>query len=329
MDQKPRVLVTGATGFAGSHMADRLIESGYRVRVLVRKTSNLRWIHGTAEKALGDVTDRMSLRDAVRGVNWVFHFGGLIRARNSEEFCAVNTRGTKNLYDVFLEEGEDPELFFFCSTLAAVGPSTDGKPRQETDPPRPVNSYGASKRAAEDYLSGQGSKESGPRVIIARPPAIYGPRDESILKFAKTVRRGWIPLPAPPNAEFSIIHAGDLASGALLLSEKGLSGIFHLSDGRRHTWEDLGRSIAQSLGVKARFLRIPPWVSHAVAWCAERVGSMTGRAPLLSREKVRELRQRSWVGNIDKARDAGFEPNWDIGAGLQETLRWYRVSGWI
>jgi nucleoside-diphosphate-sugar epimerase len=329
MGAKPRVLVTGATGFAASHLADRLLDHGYPVRVLVRKTSNLRWIRSDAEKTLGDVTDRTSLREAVRGIQWVFHFGGLIRARNSEEFCAVNTKGTKNLFDALVEDGEDPELFFFCSTLAAVGPSTNGKPREESDPPQPITSYGASKRAAEDYLLGQKSGGTGPRVIIIRPPAIYGPRDESVLKFARAIRRGWIPLPGPPGATFSIIHADDLASGSMLLGEKDFSGIFHLCDGMSHTWEDLGKIVAQELDVKARFLRIPPWASHALAWSAEVYGSLSGRVPLLSREKVREFRQRSWLSSLEKARKAGFEPKWHIKEGLQETLKWYRAAGWI
>jgi nucleoside-diphosphate-sugar epimerase len=330
MSAKPLTLVTGATGFAASHLADLLIERGYPVRALVRRTSNLRWIRSEAEKVLGDVRDRTSLRDAVRGVQWVFHFGGLIRARNSEEFCAVNTRGTRNLYDAFVEEGADPELFTFCSTLAAVGPSNDGEPRTETDPPHPISPYGSSKRAAEDYLTGQGSDRSGPRVVIVRPPAIYGPRDESILKFARAVKRGWVPLPAPPNASFAIIHAEDLATGSLLLGEKGLSGIFHLCDGRSHTWEDVARAIARELQVSARFLRIPSWISGLYAWCSELYGSLSGKPPLLSRGKLKEFRQKSWLSSLEKARrEVGFEPRWDLQEGLQETLKWYRTSGWM
>jgi len=321
--------VTGATGFAGSHLADLLIARGYPVRVMVRETSDLRWIHPDAEKVVADVRDRSSVGDAVRDVSWVFHFGALIAARSREEFFAVNARGTKALYEVFVEQGSSPELFLFCSSQAAIGPSLNGTPSTEDDAPKPISSYGASKKAAEDFLKTRAGAGSGPRIIIIRPPAVYGPRDAAILKFAKTVSKGWIPLPAPPRAKFGMIHVRDLAEGSLLLAENGHEGIFHLNDGEAHTWEDLGRFVADELHVKARFLRIPPWVS----WCAglgmELMGKLSGRAPLLTREKVRDLRQ-TWLGSIEKASAvAGFEPKRPVRDGLRETMAWYRENQWV
>lgn len=326
---KPRVLVTGATGFAGSHLADLLLEEGYAVRVMVRESSNLRWIRPEMEKVVADVRDRSSLGDAVKGVQWVFHYGGIITARNRAEYFAANARGTKVLYEVFAEESDSPELFFFCSSLAASGPSRNGSLRKETDTARPMSSYGASKKAAEDYLTAHGESGSGPRVVVVRPPAVYGPRDELILKFARSVRRGWIPLPAPPHAEFGMIHVEDLARGTLLLAEKGLTGVFNINDGERHTWENLARFMAEELQVRARFLRIPPWVSALAATVLEAAGRLSGKPPLLSREKVRDFRQ-SWISSIEKVQsEAGFEPRWKVQEGLRHTLRWYRNAGWI
>jgi nucleoside-diphosphate-sugar epimerase len=281
-------------------------------------------------------------------VDWVFHFGGLISARNRDEFFAVNAAGTKNLYRAFLEAGAEPpapdgagaqerhsRLFMLCSSLAAVGPGGDGEMLDETATPRPVTAYGASKRAGEIALHNGGGHQSENwdlpvRRIIVRPPAVYGPRDAGILKMFRWIRRGWIPLPAPQNARFGVIHVDDLASGTVLLAEKELSGIYHLSDGESYSWRDLGGKIASLLGVKARPLPIPRWISTAAALGSEIWGRLRRRPPLVSRDKLRELRGTSWVCSIQKARrDAGYRPRMTIGEGLKTTVEWYRDSGWL
>ena len=328
MNAKPLVLVTGATGFAGSHAADLLIDRGYPVRVLVRRTSRLRWVRPEAEQVVADVRDRESLRSAVRGARWVFHFGGLIRARNRDEFFEANAGGTRNLYDVFREDGH-PELFLFCSTLAAVGPGGPGQSLKETDPAHPVTDYGASKRAAEQALLEETVREGAPRVLILRPPAVYGPRDESIVTFVRVLKTGWVPLPAPPEARVAVIHAEDLAAGALHLAERGGDGIFHLSDGEGYAWRDLARILAEAMGLRPRYIRIPLWVSRAAALLTEAAGRWSGRPALLTRGKLTELIQMSWVPDIGKAEGAGYRPMWDAQGGLRMTLDWYRESGWI
>ncbi|MBU1702680.1 MAG: NAD-dependent epimerase/dehydratase family protein [Candidatus Eisenbacteria bacterium] len=339
MNVKPKVLVTGATGFAGSHLADLLIRRGYPVRVLTRTTSDLRWVPSEAERVIGDVREPESLKYALQDINWVFHFGGLISARNREEFFVVNAAGTRNLFQAFLRHGDDPKLFLLCSSLAAVGPGAEGVMLKESGTPRPVTAYGASKRAGEEALLDVGDNKSdnkwehqgGPvRKIIVRPPAVYGPRDPSILKFFRWVERGWIPLPAPQNARFSVIHVDDLALGTVLLAEQGLSGTYHLSDGESHSWLDLGERVASQLHVRARHLPIPFWISATAALGGELWGRLRHHPPLISRDKVRELRGISWVCSIEKARsEAGYQPSRMISEGLKTTIAWYRDSGWL
>ena len=120
-------------------MLDRLRESGYRLRVLVRRSSNLRWIPAEGvESATADVRDPASLQALVAGVSWIFHFGGLTRAARREEFFRVNAEGTQKLWEAAREAGGNVELFVFCSSLAASGPApSHDRPRRENEVPQP------------------------------------------------------------------------------------------------------------------------------------------------------------------------------------------------
>jgi nucleoside-diphosphate-sugar epimerase len=327
---KPKVLVTGATGFVGSHLVEELLARGYSVRVLIRRTSNLRWVPEQTERVLGDVRDPESLRLACRGVQWVFHFGALVKAARAQEFFEANSRGTENLFNAFLDAGVSPGMFFFCSSLSAVGPGEEGRPLQEDDKPRPVSTYGRSKLAAERFLLSHAHGSEDPRILILRPPAVYGPRDESVRRLARFIRRGWMPLPVPKGARVSVVYVKDVVQGTLLLAEKGCQGVFHVSDGWAYTWEDLGGTLARIMQRRVRPLRIPLWLSLGAATVSELLGRLRGGPPLLSREKVREIHQHSWVCSVEKIRrEAGYVPQWNAERGFRETLAWYSASGWL
>lgn len=324
-----RVLVTGATGFAGSHMMDRLLEAGYRVRVLVRATSNRRWIPEERVEALtADVRDPAGLRRLVEGVDEVFHFGGLTRARRPAEFFRVNTAGTQALAEAFQEVAPADGVFLFCSSLAASGPApTADRPRREDDPPAPISAYGESKLAAERWLADHLPPRI--RLICVRPPTVYGPRDEAVLTFFRWARRGWLPMPALPASRLSVVHGEDLAAACLVLTEAGASGVFHVSDGGYYGWADLGAATGRILGKRLRPLRLPAWAVRAVGALTELAGRAAGQLPAVNREKVRDLLQPFWICDPTRARGAGFEPEFGLEEGFEQTIRWYETVGWL
>ncbi len=323
------MLVTGASGFAGSHIMDALLEAGHRVRALVRTTSNLRFIpQDRVEMRTADVRDVDSLGALVEGVDWVFHFGGLTRARTSEEFFQVNTAGTGKLASAFAAQAPEGALFLFCSSLAACGPSPSaGAPRTEADPPQPITPYGESKLAAERWL--ERNLPARVRLVTVRPAAVYGPRDEAILELFRWARHGWLPLPSARDARVSVVHARDLARACLVLADRQEHGPFHVSDGAAHSWEHVGEIVGRALGRRLRPLRIPRWVSSLAGELGELAGSLSGHMPVVNRDKVRDIHQPYWTCDSSKVQRAGFTPAISLDEGLTETADWYREAGWL
>jgi nucleoside-diphosphate-sugar epimerase len=330
------ILVTGATGFVGSHLVDALLERGCRVRALVRRTSNLRWLEGKpVELAFADLREPAALREAMAGVEAVLHFGGRIKARSKREFFEANADGTASLAAAFLESAPSGGggLFLYCSSMAASGPARDPARSPfphvlEDDLPHPVSDYGESKLEGERRLEMIGDRA---RTVILRPPAVYGPRDEAILVLMRWAQRGWFPIPARRGATFALVHVRDLVDVTMRAVENPAArGIYTVSDGEVHRWEEIGALVGRVLGKRLRTVRIPITVAWLAAASAELIAALGGPAALVSFGKVREMRESCWVCLADRAaRDLAFHPGTGVAAGMEETIRWYQARGWI
>jgi nucleoside-diphosphate-sugar epimerase len=320
-------LVTGATGFVGSHVMETLRAAGWRVRVPVRPTSDLRWVPcGEVECVPAELRDPDSLRALAAGAAWVLHFGGITRAARRADFFAVNTEGTRRLWQAARAAGT--ELFIYCSSLSASGPAPAAdRPRRETDPPAPITPYGESKLEAERALLG--SATGGPRILIVRPPAIYGPRDRAVLELFRWARHGFLPLPPLREARVSLVHGRDLAQACVFLGERAASGIFHVSDGGVHSWEEVGAIASQALKRRLRPLRVPAMAARLAGWIGESQGRLTGRLPVVHADKVRDILQPYWICDIGRLREAGYTPRIGLAQGILETVEWYQREGWL
>jgi nucleoside-diphosphate-sugar epimerase len=333
---RSEVLITGGTGFVGSHVVDRFLAAGHPVRALVRTTSSLRWLEGkNVRRIVADLREPRGLDAAVEGVGTILHFGGEIRSRGSADFVRSNAEGTGALARAFARILPDSSkgTFVYCSSLSAGGPAPDLERRPfrfvcEEDPPRPVSDYGWSKLEGERRLGVLSGKA---RVVVLRPPAVYGPRDPSVLRLFRWIRRGLLPLPSRGGNLLSLISVMDLAEAAYLSATvAGARGTYYVSDGRVHTWEDVGTLAAEIMGVRARVVRIPSPAAWAIAAFGEIGVRLGAGAPLLSFGKVREMRQKSWVCFHERAsRDFGYQPHVKLREGLGETIRWYQDSGWL
>ncbi len=323
------VLLTGATGFAGSHVLEALLAAGHRVRIPVRPQSRLAWIPSEGvERVPGDLRDPDCLASLVSGASWIFHFGGITRAGRRGDFERINTQGTCDLFDAACAAGDDLELFLFCSSLAAGGPApSPERPRREEDPAAPISAYGRSKLEAERCLSQRCPSRT--RLVMIRPPTVYGPRDTALLVLFRWLAHGILPMPAPKGSLASLIHARDLAQASLHLAETRAKGLFYVGDGKPHSWEEVGSVAGGILGKPAHPLRIPsPLVRLPGIW-GELVTVCTGRAPVINLDKVRDLLQPYWIVSIDRLLATGYAPRVDLAGGLRETVDWYRAEGWL
>jgi len=324
-----KVLVTGASGFLGGHVAELLSRRGDHVRALVRKTSNRRHLEGLANVELfdGSVEQVDWVRDAVDGVDAIVHAAGLIKARNTDEFFAINVGGTANLVEA--ARGRPLKRFVFVSSLEACGPSADGDP-VPADQENPVTAYGRSKLAAEKVVLS--AKDDVP-VVILRPGAIYGPRDGEIFEAFKAIKRGLLPLVAGGEAKGVWIYATDCAQACICAIDANVpSGrTYFVDDGcgpiaQREMLADAERALGTH-AVLRKSLPVP--LLMAVARGLEAFGRVANRPVMLTREKANMLLQH-WVCSSEVTRrELGWEPTVPWSEGVGRAVKWYRENGWL
>ncbi len=319
-----KALVTGATGFIGSHLCEELAKRGYQVTCLVREKSNLKWIENIDLKLIiGDCKSIDSLFHAVTDIDYVFHLAGLTKACSGDDFFCANTKGTENLIQAVAEKNPKIKRFVYLSSLAAAGPSNNGSPLREDAEPRPVSSYGRSKLEGEKAVLKY--KDLIP-ITILRPSAVYGPRDKDLFVFFKILKKGVFPYWG--KCYYSLLYVDDLVQGIILAAEnkKAEGGIYFLSDSKFYTNEEIVKAISSALGTKAIRLRVPKCIMPLFAYIGERIK----KQGIINRDKMNELSHSHWICDVKKAREElGFIPKVGIKEGMKWTTDWYRIHRWL
>ncbi|HET7541815.1 MAG TPA: NAD(P)-dependent oxidoreductase [Polyangiaceae bacterium] len=326
------ILVTGGSGFLGSHIIEQLSQAGRPVRALVRRSSDTKFLRTLSNVELvdGAVDDRASLDRAVAGVTAVVHSAGLVKARNLDEFMRVNAHGTENLLEACLSLGTSLQRFVQVSSIAVGGPSdAHGNPVSVDATPRPVTDYGRSKLGGELAAL---AKKDRLKITIVRPPAIYGPRDREILAFFKSIKMGVLPLLGSPQSKLSMTYGPDCARACIAAIDADVpsGSIFSIDDGAVHTMAELISEAESALGKRA-LLRIPlpRRVVEGAALMSESYGKLTNRAMMLTRDKCNELFDQ-WVCDGERARkDLNWSPSVSFSQGVKRTVDWYRNAGWL
>jgi nucleoside-diphosphate-sugar epimerase len=324
-----RVFITGATGFLGAAVARALALEGHEVHALARPTAGRSVLEGAPIVwHKGDVTVRASLRAAIEGAEWIIHAAGRLGQPGvpEEEYRQLHVEGTRNVMEAALAASSQARVLH-VSTTGVLGP-VPGGPAAEDAPYAPDNAYERSKAAAEQVALEFSSR--GLPVVVCRPGFVYGPGDRHVLGLFRAIRRGRFFFIDSGRHTCHPTFISDVASGMLLCLRHGRDGaIYNIVGPCPVTFQELVRTIAGALGVETPRLSLPRWSAMLAATGLELLEWASGRKPPLSRTGVAffsEDRSYSWLRAHN---ELGYTPEFDLAAGVTQTVAWYRQRGWL
>jgi len=322
-----KILVTGATGFVGSHLAARLARGGDDVRCLARRPAQAAQLAAIGARFVpGSLDDRASLEAAVAGVDVVYHLAGVTAAASEREFLAVNAEGTARLVEAVGAANPRLARLVYISSLAAVGPTTHGSLLSEASPCRPVTAYGRSKLGGEEAV-----RRGRVPWTIVRPPAVYGPRDPELLRMFRIVRFGIAPVFGRGRQELSLVYVEDLSAGIVQagLVPAAAGRTYHLA----HPGVVLARDLVREVGRAVRgrtplIVPVPPAIAARIVRAIGRAAAAAGRRTVVSEDKMAEFLAPAWGTSVELAeRELGWRPAHDLRSGIAATAAWYRAEG--
>jgi nucleoside-diphosphate-sugar epimerase len=304
------VAITGATGFIGQTITRQLTMAGYRVRALVRSVERAGSLPASGVDLVdGSLEDSLSLESLIRGANVVVHCAGAVRGATQEQFDRVNVEGVMRLLLVLESQGTPPRLLSL-SSLAAREPQ--------------LSFYATSKFRGEQVLVNEARRVAWD---VLRPPAVYGPGDRELLPLFRAMARGIVPVPGTSYARFSLLFVDDLAAAVLAWIRSGHAhkAIYTLDDGREggYDWRGVAAIVEHVCRHRVRLLHVPAWVLDIPARLNRHASRLFGYAPMLTPEKLRELRHADWVCNHTALHAAiGWQPQIQLEEGLLRTPGW-------
>ncbi|MBI1933468.1 MAG: NAD-dependent epimerase/dehydratase family protein [Ignavibacteriales bacterium] len=328
--KKNIAVVTGGTGFVGSHLVDLLLSKDFTVRCIVRKSSNLRWLNGkNVEIYESGLYDKEKLKPIFQDADYIYHVAGVVRSKTKDGFYKGNVETTRAILDTIKENKIDIKRLVIVSSLTACGPADDGKPCTEETLPHPLTTYGKSKLAEEELAKKY--MDSIP-ITICRAPAIYGEREEDIYAMFKGVKKGIMTLVGFDNKKLSLIHGRDFVNGIYLasISEKAKNEIYFISSEENYDWNQVSDEMEKAIGKKALRIKIPHFIIYIIGAISQFVNYFVKKPATFNWEKATDFVQANWTCDVTKAkRDFGYTQNISLSEGMKSTVDWYKANNWL
>lgn len=323
-----KTLVTGATGFVGGHLVDRLLAAGHDVTALVRNPGRASHLANRGVRLVaGDLQSPEALAMATDGAEVVFHLAAVTGAMNEAGFFEANRDGTVNLLRAATARAPEAR-FIYLSSMSAGGPTPrDQLPIPDGEHDHPVTMYGRSKLAGEHAVAAA----SLPWAIL-RAPAVYGPGDrDNFLGVFRLARRGWAPVFGDGRMEACLIHVEDLADACLAAAGgESLGQRWYVNHPERLSSIAIVRAIGAVMGREVRVLHLPRWMAAAALEVSGFRATRFRKKTILWPDKIHEFFAESWVADPQPFSAAtGWQPRFDHRQGFVQTADWYRKQGWL
>lgn len=325
-----KTLVTGATGFVGSHVVRKLLQAGHRVRILRRKESSTKMLAGlNVETAIGDVTDRNSVFEAANGCDAVFHVAGHVSFwRGHHEIQKrINVDGTRHVVEACL--AHKVKRLVHTSSIAAIGFAPEGKlATEETEYnwwPYRIN-YNNTKYLAEEEVR-QGIKK-GLDAVMVNPAVIFGPGDLNLNAGAMVFQLARRKIPFYPKGGCCVCDVEDVTDGHLQAFLKGRTGEKYILGGDNYCWKDLFKLMAEVVGVPPPKYQVPALPLKLVAYGFDLVSIFTKKEPLMSPESARISVIPCYYSSEKAIRELGYKIT-PFRETVKKTLEWYRKNRYL
>jgi len=317
----PKALITGATGFIGSHLLETLIEKKWDITCLVRPQSQTDAIQKMpVHIKCGPLKNQDVLESAVEGQDYIFHLAARIRPASPEIYEMANHRLTRNLADACVRKNPGIRRFVYISSISVAGPTPPGQYFDETRPPSPTSEYGRTKLKGEQAL--QEMRDKLPTTII-RPPNVYGARQQETEILNKLIRKRVVPLLKEEGESTSLIYIKDLIRGILQATEspQAQGRTYYLTDGEGYSWREVILTLKKIVLGNSLFLPIPEEVIYSLAWFADILRAVGFKKLYFGRKIWNAMAKTKWLFSSSKAEEElGFRPHYKLEAGFKDML---------